>query len=211
MARAKPPRTGGWPMRAFDILIALVVALISLPIVLLAALAVWLEDGAPIIFVQERWGIGGRLFLCLKFRTMAIDAEARLASLLVADPLAQRDWENHHKLQNDPRVTRIGRILRKTSVDELPQLLNILRGEMSVVGPRPLLLSEAADYGPRIGSYCRVRPGVTGLWQISGRSNTKFRRRIAYDVVYARHRSFIWDLYILFQTIPVVISLSGSA
>ena len=211
VARAKPPRTGGWPMRAFDILIALVVALISLPIMLVAAVAVRLEDGGPSIFVHERLGFGGRMFPCLKFRTMAIDAEARLASLLEADGFARREWELHHKLRNDPRITQVGRILRRTSVDELPQLLNILRGEMGVVGPRPLVLSEAANYGPRIGTYCRVRPGVTGLWQINGRNELKFRRRIAYDVTYVRNRSFLGDLWILLRTIPVVVTLRGSA
>ncbi|MEJ8630088.1 sugar transferase [Sphingomonas sp. I4] len=127
--------------------------------------------------------------MCYKFRSMALDADARLARLLASDPAARAEWHRDHKLRRDPRVTTIGRFIRKTSLDELPQLFNILRGEMSLVGPRPIVAAEVRRYGKHFADYCSVRPGITGIWQISGRNDTSYRRRVAMDSLMARRMS----------------------
>jgi lipopolysaccharide/colanic/teichoic acid biosynthesis glycosyltransferase len=141
---------------------------------------------------------------------MAIDAEQRLAELLAQDPLARAEWDKDHKLRNDPRVTRLGAFLRKTSLDELPQLFNVLRGEMSLVGPRPIVDAEIAKYGRRFANYCAVKPGITGLWQVSGRNDTTYRARVAMDCVYARQRNVVMDGMIIAATVPAVLMRRGS-
>jgi lipopolysaccharide/colanic/teichoic acid biosynthesis glycosyltransferase len=141
---------------------------------------------------------------------MAIDAEQRLAALLAQDPLARAEWERDHKLRNDPRVTRLGVFLRKTSLDELPQLFNVLRGEMSLVGPRPIVDAEVAKYGRRFANYCAIKPGITGLWQVSGRNDTSYRARVAMDCVYARQRNVVMDGMIIAATVPAVLMRRGS-
>ena len=180
------------------------------PLMFAVAVAVFLQDGGPVIFAHRRLGRDGRFFACLKFRSMATDAQARLNHLLAADPEARAEWERDHKLRNDPRITRLGDFLRRSSLDELPQLFNVLRGEMSLVGPRPIVEGEACRYGRRIADYCSVRPGITGLWQVSGRNNTSYRRRVAIDVVYSRRKSLILDARILLMTIPAVLLRRGS-
>ena len=201
---------------AFDIeyltnaLIAFAVLVFVAPLMVAVAIAVFLEDGGPILFAHQRVGRGGRSFPCLKFRSMAVDAEARLEQVLAADPHARAEWAANHKLQNDPRITAVGDFLRRSSLDELPQLLNVLRGEMSLVGPRPVVQAEAAHYGHWFDSYCAVRPGITGLWQVSGRSDTRYRQRVALDVLYVRHKCLSMDFTILVRTVPAVLLRRGS-
>jgi len=181
-----------------------------LPVLLAVGLAVWVHDGGPVLFAHRRVGLGGRSFYCFKFRSMARDAEQRLASLLAEDEAAAAEWKADHKLRNDPRVTRLGKFLRKTSLDELPQLFNVLRGEMSLVGPRPIVDGEIAKYGRHFRAYCAAKPGITGLWQVSGRNDTSYRTRVALDTVYARRQSTALDLWILARTIPAVLARKGS-
>jgi exopolysaccharide production protein ExoY len=204
------PVNGGALCRAFDIIVALVVILFTAPLLIMIALGVKLHDGGPALFGHERIGVGGRTFRCMKFRSMVVDADARLAALLAADPQARADWDRDFKLKRDPRITPLGDFLRRSSLDELPQLFNVLRGDMSIVGPRPIVKSEAARYGARIESYCAVRPGITGLWQVSGRSDTTYRRRVAMDAVYARSKCLSWDIKILLLTVPAVFLAKGS-
>ena len=193
-----------------NIAVALLAIVFLAPIMLMVALAVYVQDGGPILFAHRRVGHNGRHFYCLKFRSMAIDAEQRLADLLAVDPEARAEWERDHKLRNDPRVTRLGAFLRKTSLDELPQLFNVLRGEMSLVGPRPIVEAEVAKYGRRFRQYCAVKPGITGLWQVSGRNDTSYRTRVALDCVYAKRRNVGLDAYILACTVPAVLARRGS-
>jgi exopolysaccharide production protein ExoY len=180
------------------------------PLMIVVALAVYLQDGGPIFFAHRRIGKDGRAFPCLKFRSMAVDAEARLAHLLATDPAARAEWTASHKLKADPRVTKLGDFLRRSSLDELPQLFNVLRGEMSLVGPRPVVHAESAHYGHWFDSYCSVRPGITGLWQVSGRSDVSYRQRVALDVLYVRRKCLAMDFGILVQTVPAVFLRRGS-
>ncbi len=176
----------------------------------LVAVVVKLQDGGPILFKHMRLGRGGEKFPCLKFRTMVVDAQARLTDLLEKDPAARQEWERDHKLRKDPRVTIIGKFLRSSSLDELPQLINVLRGEMSIVGPRPIVDAEIARYGRFYRHYCALRPGITGLWQVSGRNDVEYSRRIAFDVLYRRKRSLIKNLEIIVMTVPAVLLHKGS-
>lgn len=197
-------------VRALDILGAIVMLIVFAPLMLVVAAAVYLSNPGPILFKQKRIGRNGQLFYCYKFRTMATDAEARLQSVLANDPAARAEWERDHKLRNDPRIVGIGHFLRKSSLDELPQIFNVLKGEMSLVGPRPIVEAERKKYGRYFSHYCSVRPGITGLWQVSGRNDVEYRRRVAYDVVYAR-RSHSGDyLGILVKTVPSVLASRGS-
>jgi exopolysaccharide production protein ExoY len=180
------------------------------PLMLAVALAVHMQDRGPIFFAHRRIGRDGRAFPCFKFRSMAVDAEARLADLLARDPAARAEWTASHKLKVDPRVTKLGDFLRRSSLDELPQLFNVLRGEMSLVGPRPVVHAESAHYGHWFDSYCSVRPGITGLWQVSGRSDVSYRQRVALDVLYVRRKCLAMDFGILVQTVPAVFLRRGS-
>jgi len=177
----------------------------------LLGLIVWAvrRDGGPALFVQPRVGRGGQVFGCLKFRTMAVDAEARLQAVLDADPVRAAEWAAYQKLSDDPRVTPAGRILRRTSLDELAQLINVLRGEMSLVGPRPMTVDQQAQYGAALESYVRMRPGITGLWQVNGRNSTTFEERARLDDWYARNWSLWRDLVIVFRTVREVAGGSG--
>jgi undecaprenyl-phosphate galactose phosphotransferase len=195
--------------RAMDVTAALLLLVLFAPLMLVIALLVR-QDGGPALFHHQRIGAGGRFFFCAKFRSMRVDAAAVLDELLAGDPAAAAEWAATQKLRNDPRVTRIGRLLRRTSLDELPQLLNILRGEMSLVGPRPIVASEARFYGEHIYDYYTAKPGVTGLWQVSGRSDTSYARRVQLDVWYARNRSVWHDLRIIAKTVPVVLLRRGA-
>jgi lipopolysaccharide/colanic/teichoic acid biosynthesis glycosyltransferase len=177
---------------------------------ILVALAIWCQDRGPVFFAHRRIGRHGRRFSCLKFRSMAIDAPERLRDVLAADSEARAEWERDHKLRNDPRVTQLGVFLRKTSLDELPQLINVVRGEMDLVGPRPIVDGEIVKYGSRFKHYCSVNPGITGLWQVSGRSDTSYRSRVAMDCLYARSKSLPLDLWILLATVPAVLLRKGS-
>jgi exopolysaccharide production protein ExoY len=208
--RKPAPDAGDRAGRAFDIVIALAVILFALPLLIMVALAVKTQDRGPIIFAHERVGRDGRLFRCFKFRSMVMNAEARLAEVLRNDPIAFAEWSRDHKLRQDPRITPIGDFLRRSSLDELPQLFNVLRGEMSIVGPRPIVVAEIPRYGRRFARYCAVRPGLTGLWQVSGRNDVSYRRRVAMDTLYARRKSLGWDVRLLLMTVPAVLFASGS-
>jgi lipopolysaccharide/colanic/teichoic acid biosynthesis glycosyltransferase len=162
------------------------------------------------LFAHRRVGAGGRPFYCLKFRTMVVDADRALDEALARDPALAAEWAASRKLTNDPRVTRIGRILRKTSLDELPQLINVLRLEMSLVGPRPIVEDEIPLYGEAIAQYYATRPGLTGLWQVSGRSNTSYAKRVQLDVWYVNNWTIWNDIAVLFKTIPVVLGRQGA-
>lgn len=197
-------------VRALDIIGATAMLILFAPLMLIIALTIALTSPGPVIFKQMRIGRDGRLFECYKFRTMAVDAEERLAHLLATDPAARLEWQQAQKLRNDPRIVGIGNFLRKSSLDELPQIWNILRGDMSLVGPRPIVSDETQRYGKYIVFYCAVKPGLTGLWQVSGRNDTTYRRRVAYDVIYAR-KGTVWDnMKILLMTVPSVMMSKGT-
>jgi len=196
--------------RAMDLAIASLALLFLLPLILFVAVLVHL-DGGDVIFGHSRVGTGGRLFRVFKFRTMCPNADQKLQDHLELDAAARREWQLTQKLRNDPRVTRVGAFLRKSSIDELPQLLNVLRGEMSIVGPRPIVQSEVARYGRYIQHYKRCRPGITGLWQVSGRNDVTYRRRVAFDTIYCRHLGEVnFELAVLLRTIPAVLRSKGS-
>jgi Undecaprenyl-phosphate galactose phosphotransferase WbaP len=196
--------------RALDIIGAGVGLLLLAPFFLIVALMVR-ADGGPAFFAHQRVGRGGKLFGCLKFRSMVIDSQSRLETLLANDPAARAEWEATRKLKNDPRITRVGRFLRSTSLDELPQLINVLRGEMSLVGPRPVQEAEIDRYyGASAAHYMAVRPGITGLWQVSGRSETSYESRVALDVSYVSRPSMLTDLSILLRTPVAVLSRRGA-
>ena len=199
-----------WRGRIFDIVLSALGILFLAPVMVAVALIVYLEDGGPILFSQSRLGFGGKTFRCLKFRSMCTDAEARLVSVLENSPEAREEWERDHKLKNDPRITAIGAVIRKLSLDELPQLFNVLRGDMTLVGPRPIIQAEVWRYGSRFKHYCAVRPGLTGLWQVSGRSDASYRSRVAMDVIYAQRRGPLLDIKIILATVPAVLLSRGS-
>jgi undecaprenyl-phosphate galactose phosphotransferase len=195
---------------SLDFIVALSMCLFLAPLLVGVAIVVRL-DGGPALFRHERVGYRGRTFFCLKFRTMAISGDAMLQEVLTRDADARREWAATHKLRHDPRVTPIGRVLRATSLDELPQLLNVLRGEMSLVGPRPVIVSELSRYGADAAYYLAAMPGVTGLWQVSGRSETSYDRRVQLDTAYVRTWTFWNDIAILFRTVPAVLLRRGAA
>ena len=158
--------------RALDIAFSALILAFALPVMVIVALAIYVEDGGPVLFVQPRVGLGRRTFRVFKFRSMVPNAEEQLAGLLSLNPDAYAEWTRTQKLQKDPRITVVGRLIRKLSLDELPQLANVLKGDMALVGPRPIVESEAIRYGRWINYYCAVRPGLTGLWQVKRLSNT---------------------------------------
>jgi Undecaprenyl-phosphate galactose phosphotransferase WbaP len=195
--------------RSLDIVGAVLFLVALAPVMLVLCLLVRL-DGGPALFAHTRIGANGRTFGCLKFRSMCIDAEKRLHEVLEHDPAARAEWERDYKLRNDPRITAVGRFLRQTSLDELPQLINVLIGDMSLVGPRPIVRGEISRYGTAIQEYLRCRPGITGLWQTSGRNDANYDKRVELDTHYARSWSFKQDIVILFRTVSVVLKRSGA-
>ena len=196
--------------RLLDIVVAAIALAILLPVICLLCLCIIAQDGGLPIFVHRRIGRDGRSFPCLKLRTMVVNADQRLHQLLESDPAAQAEWLIDQKLRNDPRVTPLGTFLRRSSLDELPQLLNVLFGHMSMVGPRPIVVDEVARYGRYFRFYCAVKPGLTGLWQVSGRNDVSYRRRVAMDTVYSRRKSLRGDIFILARTVPAVLKSKGS-
>jgi exopolysaccharide production protein ExoY len=196
--------------RSLDISVAGTALFLLLPLLLLLGLLVWAGDGKAPIFRHMRIGRKGRRFGCLKFRSMVPDGEAVLRAHLAANPAAQAEWDETHKLTNDPRVTPLGLVLRKTSLDELPQLVNVLLGEMSLVGPRPIVQAEVERYGSAFATCFSVTPGVTGLWQVSGRSDCSYAERVALDLDYATHWGLGRDIAIMLRTIPAVLAQRGS-
>lgn len=180
------------------------------PFVIVIAVILKAGGDGPVVFAHARIGQGGRPFQCWKFRTMVVDAQERLQSYLDENPDAKSEWESNRKLTNDPRITCLGHFLRKTSLDELPQFWNVLRGDMSLVGPRPITQDESQYYGNRFDYYLAVRPGITGLWQVSGRGTSSYEERVQLDVEYVTTRSLWKDLRIVIKTIKVVLSQAGA-
>ena len=193
--------------RALDIVVSLTALILVSPLFLVVAVAVWIEDGGPVFFTQTRVGQFGRLFKMVKIRSMCLDAEQRLKELLAKN---QHQEGVTFKLKDDPRITRVGKWLRKYSLDELPQLYNVLKGDMSLVGPRPPLPREVAMYSLAHRRRLATRPGITCLWQISGRSNIDFSGQVKLDVTYIENQSLWSDLKILLRTIPAVLSGKGA-
>ncbi|MFC2950288.1 sugar transferase [Marinicaulis aureus] len=196
--------------RVFDIVFAVAAIVFFAPLMVFIAIAVAMSSPGPVIFAHSRVGQNGKLFPCLKFRTMVVNADEELQRVLKSSAAARAEWETDHKLKNDPRITPIGKWLRKFSLDELPQLFNILIGQMSVVGPRPIVIDEIKKYGKFFDDYCSVRPGLTGLWQVSGRNDISYDARVQLDVSYARNRTLLLDMKIVLQTVPAVIAFRGS-
>ncbi len=201
---------GGLAKRTFDITAAAMALIIFSPIFLMIMGLVKFTDKGPAFYGHSRIGHKGRVFKCLKFRTMAVNGEEILRNHLRNNPEAADEWRKTRKLRDDPRVTVVGRVLRKLSLDELPQLLNILRGEMSVVGPRPVVDEELKVYDSSAVFYLQTRPGLTGLWQISGRNDVSYESRIAFDTHYVQNWSLVQDMSIILRTIPAVCLARGS-
>jgi lipopolysaccharide/colanic/teichoic acid biosynthesis glycosyltransferase len=192
------------------VLIAPAALIVLAPVMLAVALAVKVQDGGPVLFVQRRVGHGGAEFKFLKYRTMVPDGAALLQRLIQDNPEIAREWRENQKLARDPRVTMIGGFLRRSSLDELPQLVNVLLGDMSIVGPRPMLPEQVEVYGPAYERYCRARPGITGLWQVSGRSETSFSRRSDLDQAYLQAWSVRRDLLLILRTFGAVLRQRGA-
>lgn len=207
--KAQPP-IGGAVKRGFDVLGAAAALLLLSPLLLMLAALVKMSDGGGIVYGHRRIGRGGECFRCFKFRTMVENGDEVLAEHLARNPHLRAEWDATRKLQDDPRVTRVGSVLRKLSLDELPQLINILRGEMSIVGPRPVVEEELKLYGAAADIYLSTRPGLTGLWQVSGRNDVSYNARVAFDRHYVENWSFTFDLKIIARTVPAVLSSRGS-
>ncbi len=202
---------GEWTKRGIDLILASLALVLAAPLMLLISVAIRVVMGGPVFFVQERVGLHGRHFKCLKFRTMATNGDYILQEHLRVDTAAASEWNRTRKLARDPRVGPLGRFLRKTSLDELPQIINILRGEMSCVGPRPIQQAELTYYGPHQKTYLSVVPGLTGLWQCSGRSSLSYEQRVELDAYYVQNRSLLLDFSIILRTIPTLLKFHQSA
>jgi exopolysaccharide production protein ExoY len=213
-ARSKVPalaplRAAAAAKRFVDVVGAILLGLVFSPLILVIVFAMR-RGGGSVIYRHRRVGRDGKMFSCLKFRTMVPNADQALRELLENNPELQAEWVRDHKLRHDPRVTPLGRFLRRTSLDELPQLLNVLRGEMSLVGPRPVVREELLRYGRSVDIYLAAKPGITGLWQVTGRNNTDYRRRVVLDTYYVRNQNLLLDLYILAKTTGVVLGGNGA-
>ncbi len=202
---------GGGAKRAMDVVISATALLLLSPLMLIVAILVGLSMGSPVIFSQRRVGYGRRTFVCYKFRTMVVDGDRVLREHLARNPDAAREWRESRKLRHDPRVSCLGHILRKSSLDELPQLFNVLRGDMSCVGPRPLVEEELPNYGAYGRECLSAKPGLTGIWQVSGRSSCSYSRRIALDRAYIRRWSIWLDILILIKTVPAILKFDEAA
>ena len=202
---------GGWTKRSFDVSVALTMLIVFSPLIAGLALLVYSSSPGPVLYPHRRVGYRNRPFRCLKLRTMVVNGDEVLKRHLQRSPDACREWEETRKLKDDPRVTPVGHVLRKLSLDELPQLYNVLRGDMSLVGPRPVPNDELQRYGKSSRFYLRARPGITGLWQVSGRNTPTYQRRIAYDRAYVTKFSTATDIAILAQTLPAAIRSSETS
>ncbi len=196
--------------RVMDLIIAGLGTLLLLPGLGLIALLIKLDSPGSVFYRQKRLGKNGRVFDLLKFRTMHVNADTVLQSYLATNPIMKQEWDCYQKLKSDPRITRVGKLLRRFSLDELPQLWNVLTGDMSLVGPRPIMLNQEQMYGPNLEHYIRVVPGITGQWQISGRNRTSFAQRTQFDVQYVMNWSIWLDIYILVRTVWVVLKREGA-
>jgi exopolysaccharide production protein ExoY len=204
-AIGSPAPVGMTLKRTVDILLALSGIILLAPLLIICFAVTALTSPGPALFRHRRVGFNGKHFDCFKFRTMVTDAPERLRRLLESDPSAAAEWATSRKLRNDPRITAIGGILRKSSLDELPQLFNVLKGDMSIVGPRPVTDEELERYASSVNAYLSCRPGITGLWQVSGRSTTTYNKRVACDTFYARNWSMALDVKIIAVTIPALL------
>ncbi len=204
------PRLSLFVKRTLDFLVSLAALLVLAPLILMTSLILLLLQGRPIFIAHRRIGRGGGMFPCLKFRTMVNNNEELLEKYLAANPAERAEWAATRKLKNDPRITPFGAFLRKSSIDEIPQLINIVMGHMSIVGPRPIVPSETVYYGQNYADYIRVRPGLTGLWQVSGRSDADYVKRVQLDSLYVANRSLVGDIVIMAKTIPAVLNARGS-
>ena len=198
-------RSGRTLKRIGDIVFSLIVLTLGSPIFILIGILVKLSSPGSVFYIQKRVGRNYREFGCIKFRTMYKDADDLLPNLLEKYPLMRKEFEKDFKLRQDPRITKLGRFLRRSSLDELPQFFNVLKGEMSVVGPRPIVSSEIIKYSLFMEEVISVRPGLTGLWQVSGRNNLSYKKRVELDLFYARNRNFILDLEIIILTLGVLL------
>lgn len=196
--------------RAIDITASATALLLLSPVFLATSLAIRKDSDGPAMFTQKRIGKDGKLFEIYKFRTMVPDADKKLFELLEQDEKAREEYKINKKLKNDPRITKVGNFLRKTSIDELPQLINVLKGDMSLVGPRPYLPREIEDMGNYYDTIVESKPGITGLWQVSGRSNTTFEDRLEYDMEYTENKGFFYDMGLLTKTVGVVLGKDGA-
>ncbi len=210
-AKTQATALGGLPKRLIDICVSITALALLAPLLAIVAVLVFLSLRRPIVFSQLRIGHDGQPFRCYKFRTMVRDADKALLLYLESNPDAAEEWRRNQKLTRDPRITFLGRMLRKSSIDELPQLYNVLRGDMSCVGPRPILAEELQRYGNSREDYLRAKPGMTGLWQVSGRNALSYDDRVALDATYVQTWSLIGDLKILARTIPAVIRFGETA
>ena len=196
--------------RLFDIFVCLILSIVIIPLLVIIAVAIKLDSKGPIIFSHNRVGYRGKDFKCYKYRTMVANSQQVLEEMFETNPDLQQQWEEDFKLKNDPRITRVGKILRKTSLDELPQIFNVLKCEMSLVGPRPIVRGEIHKFGPHIKEYLMVRPGMTGLWVNSGRNDVDYDERVQMETWYVRNWSLWMDISLLFRTIPVVLGRKGA-
>ena len=194
-----------------DVAVASIALILAAPVMLAVALLILATDGAPVIFFHTRVGFNGKPFACYKFRTMVANSQQVLADYLASNPKAAKEWEENWKFKNDPRITFLGHILRKSSLDELPQLINVLRGEMSCVGPRPVVPDELQRYGACAMDYLQTRPGLTGLWQVAGRDTMDYPSRVSLDSRYVRNWSIWADVVILFRTIFAVMKFDQAS
>ena len=205
---ARGLRSGEWD-RVLHVTAAILALIALFPLMAMLALTIWATEGGPVFFGHTRVGRMGESFKCWKFRSMVVGADQVLRDYLAAHPEALAEWRLDHKLRRDPRITAFGRFIRASSLDELPQLWNVIIGEMNLVGPRPIVFSEVDRYKSDFSYYCQCRPGITGLWQISGRNDVSYDQRVALDVRYVKIRSFGLDCKIIFATIPAVIRRKG--
>jgi len=189
----------------FDLLFSLLFLITFLPLFLIISLLIKLSSRGPIFFQQKRIGKNNIPFKCIKFRTMYPEAKDILENMLMQDLLLKKEFEETHKIKNDPRITTIGKFLRKTSLDELPQFINVLRGEMSIIGPRPIVKEEKKMYGKNFKKVSLIKPGITGLWQVSGRNNLTYKRRVMLDLNYVENYNLLMDLRILLRTFGVIL------
>jgi undecaprenyl-phosphate galactose phosphotransferase len=197
--------------RIFDLIFSMHLLLLISPFLILIAIAIKLSSQGPVFFVHKRVGRGGKLFNCYKFRTMYSDAEKRRIDMLENCKMMREEWSKHRKLKRDPRITPLGKFLRKTSLDELPQFLNVLKGDLSVVGPRPVVVDEIIEYfGVRAEKILSVRPGITGLWQVSGRSDVSYSARLLFDEKYVDEHSLLMDIKLIAKTVPRMLFSSGA-
>ncbi len=195
--------------RILDMILSFVLLLVTLPIFIVLSILVRLDSKGPIFYKQKRLGLNGKLFDSLKFRTMHCNADQMLEDLLEKDPEAKAEYEEYHKLSNDPRITRVGKFLRRYSLDEFPQFINVIKGEMNLIGPRSYLPREQADMGDYARIILKVKPGITGWWQVMGRNETSFKERLELDEYYISNWSIWLDIYIILKTVWVIISGQG--